>query len=66
MADVNMQSIPESILDKIACVGSGSLIKANQICAATGSSYFQKDSWSIFLRSSSIKVKISFYSILDR
>ena len=53
--DINMQQVPESILDKIECAGSGAK-NAPQICAATGSSYFQKDSWSIFLKSSVIKV----------
>ena len=52
---INMQQIPESILDKVQCAGSGAK-NGPQICAATGSSYFQKDSWSIFLKSSVIKV----------
>jgi len=54
-----MQQIPESILDKVQCAGSGAK-NGPQICAATGSSYFQKDSWSIFLRSSVIKVNIHY------
>lgn len=57
--DINMQQIPESILDKVQCAGSGAK-NGPQICAATGSSYFQKDSWSIFLRSSVIKVNIHY------
>ncbi len=63
--DINMQKIPESILDKIECAGSGAK-NSPQICAATGSSYFQKDSWSIFLKPSVIKVtNIFIYSRLE-
>lgn len=50
-----MQQIPENVIDKIECAGSGAK-NGPQICAATGSSYFQKDSWSLFLKPSVIKV----------
>jgi hypothetical protein len=53
-----MQKLPMNLIDKIDCVGdfSGSGITTNRICAASGTSYYQKDSWTIFLTSSAIKV----------
>ena len=54
--DINLQQIPESVIEKIECAGTGSK-NGPQICAASGSSYFQADSWSIFLKPSVIKVK---------
>ncbi len=61
-----MQKLPMSLIDKIDCVGdfSGSGKTKNRICAASGTSYFQKDSWTIFLTSSAIKV-IWFFFIKD-
>lgn len=60
-----MQKLPLNLIDKIDCVGdfSGSGKTTNRICAATGTSYFQKDSWSIFLTSSAIKVIIFLFFI---
>jgi hypothetical protein len=57
--DVNLQSIPESIINKIDCVGTIDR-RGPRICAATGTSYFQRDSWSIFLNPSYIKVSSEF------
>jgi len=53
-----MQKLPMNLIDKIDCVGdfSGTGKNVNRICAASGTSYFQKDSWTIFLTSSAIKV----------
>ena len=50
---------PTDLIDKIDCVGdfSGNGRITNRICAASGPSYFQKDSWTIFLTSSALKVK---------
>ena len=54
--DVNMQNIPiDEVLNGIDCVGTADK-KGTRICAATSASYYQKDSWSIFLSSSFIKV----------
>ena len=57
-----MQKLPMNLIDKIDCVGdfSGSGKTRNRICAASGTSYFQKDSWTIFLTSSAIKVNCFF------
>jgi hypothetical protein len=51
-----MQRIPDDIIDKIDCAGIADQKTGPRICAATGGSYFQKDSWTIFLDSPSIKV----------
>jgi hypothetical protein len=54
-----MQKLPLTIIDKIDCAGTlMPSVPANRICAATGSSYFMKDSWTIFLESSTIMVFI--------
>jgi hypothetical protein len=54
--DLNMQKIPDDIVDKIDCAGLSDIPrKGSRICAATGGSYFQKDSWTIFTESSAIK-----------
>jgi len=43
-------------LNMIDCPGAGeSRTEGSRICAANGGSYFQKDSWNIFLGSSNIK-----------
>ena len=43
----------------IDCPGAGdNRLEGPRICAAVGGSYFQKDSWNIFLSSSNIKVII--------
>ena len=45
----------------IDCPGAGdNRLEGPRICAANGGSYFQKDSWNIFLGSSNIKVIISY------
>lgn len=52
-----MQKLPMSIIDKIDCAGT--LMPSNpsnRICAVSGTSYFMKDSWTIFLESSYITV----------
>lgn len=56
-----MQKLPMNLIDKIDCVGdfSGSGKTTNRICAASGTSYFQKDSWTIFLTSSAIQVLLN-------
>ncbi len=48
-----------NLIDKIDCVGdlSRNGKNTNRICAASGTSYFQKDSWTIFFTSSAMKVK---------
>lgn len=51
-----MQKIPVDIIDKIDCAGLSDQKVASRICAATGGSYFQKDSWTIFLDTPSIKI----------
>ena len=54
--DWNMQKIPPEIVDKIDCAGIGDNKRAGpRICAATGSSFFQNDSWTIFLDTSSLR-----------
>ena len=55
-----MQKLPLNLIDKIDCAGdfSGSGKTMNRICAVSGNSYFHKDSWTIFLTSSAIKVFI--------
>jgi len=62
-----MQKLPLNLIDKIDCVGdfSGSGRITNRICAASGTSYFQKDSWTIFLTSSALKVKSFFKLAFD-
>ena len=51
-----MQNIPvDDVLKGIDCVGTDDK-KGTRICAATSASYYQRDSWSIFLASSFIKV----------
>ena len=50
-----MQNIPPTIINKIDCVGTPDK-KGPRICAATGTSYFQKDSWAIFIKPSYMKV----------
>jgi len=55
--DLNMQKLPDDILDKIDCAGVTENPRSGpRICAVTGGSYFQKDSWTIFLNSASIKI----------
>ena len=44
------------IIDKIDCAGISDQKVGPRICAATGGSYFQKDSWTIFLDSPAMKV----------
>ena len=45
------------IIDKIDCAGvAAAKRKGPRICAASGSSYFQKDSWTIFLNSPALKL----------
>jgi hypothetical protein len=58
LSNVNMQKLPDEIIDKIDCAGEEGFRKGPRICAATGSSYFQKNTWSIFLYPSAIKVII--------
>jgi hypothetical protein len=53
--DLNMQSIPETIINKIDCAGTVDK-RGPRICAATGTSYYQRDSWSLFLTPSYMKV----------
>jgi hypothetical protein len=53
--DMNMQKLPDDIVDKIDCAGIKEEKSGPRICAASGSSFFQKDSWTIFLDSSVIK-----------
>ena len=53
--DLNMQNIPKSIINRIDCAGTPDK-KGPRICAATGTSYFQKDSWTIFLIPSYMRV----------
>ena len=50
-----MQNIPKSIINRIDCAGTPDK-KGPRICAATGTSYFQKDSWTIFLIPSYMRV----------
>jgi hypothetical protein len=45
-------------IEKIDCAGPDGTKEGPRICAASGSSYFQADSWSIFLYPSVIKVII--------
>jgi hypothetical protein len=52
-----MQKLPMSIIDKIDCAGTVMPSKPqNRICAASGTSYFMKDSWTIFMESNAIQV----------
>lgn len=54
--DLNMQNIPvQEVIKKVDCAGTKDG-RGERICAATSASYFQKDSWTIFLSSSAIKV----------
>lgn len=54
--DINLQNIPkDEVLKGIDCVGTNDK-KGTRICAATSVSYYQRDSWTIFLGSSFIKV----------
>jgi hypothetical protein len=51
-----LQNIPkDEVLKGIDCVGTNDK-KGTRICAATSVSYYQRDSWTIFLGSSFIKV----------
>jgi len=53
--DLNLQNIPsERLINQIDCVGTTDK-RGTRICAATGVSFHQKDSWTIFLTSSAIK-----------
>jgi len=55
--ELNMQQIPEDFLDKIDCAGVEDSQKSGpRICAATVGSFFQKDSWSIFLTSGNLRL----------
>ena len=64
--NVNLQKLPDDLIDKIDCDGVEGFREGPRICAATGSSYFQKDTWSIFLYPSAIKVFIfNFSSVLN-
>lgn len=64
--NVNLQKLPDDLIDKIDCAGVEGFREGPRICAATGSSYFQKDTWSIFLYPSAIKVFIfNFSSVLN-
>ena len=46
-----------SIIDKIDCAGTVMpSVPTNRICAASGTSYFMKDSWTIFMESNAIQV----------
>ena len=65
LSNVNMQRLPEDLIDKIDCAGEEGFRKGPRICAATGSSYFQKNTWSIFLYPSAIQVFITLYSLVD-
>jgi hypothetical protein len=58
MQDLNVEDDNTmKFLNLIDCPGAGeSRTDGPRICAATGGSYFQKDSWNIFLGSSNIKV----------
>jgi hypothetical protein len=52
-----MQQLPEDFLDKIDCAGVEDSQKSGpRICAATVGSFFQKDSWSIFLKTGNIRL----------
>lgn len=60
-----MQKLPLSIIDKIDCVGTVMPSHpSNRICAASGTSYFMKDSWTIFLESSYIQVNNKIYFLI--
>jgi hypothetical protein len=56
--NLNMQRLPSDIIDLIDCPGFSEDGKTSgpKICAATGGSYFQTDSWNIFLSSAAIQV----------
>jgi len=55
--ELNMQQNPEDFLDKIDCAGVEDSQKSGpRICAATVGSFFQKDSWSIFLTSGNLRL----------
>lgn len=54
---LNMQQIPEEILDKIDCTGITESPRAGpRICAVNGTSFYQVDSWTIIIGSHNIKV----------
>lgn len=54
--DLNMQKLPLDIVDKIDCAGVADAQRtAPRICAASGGSFFQKNSWTIFLSTSTIQ-----------
>ncbi len=59
--EVNMQSVPRDVINKISCAGllgeteSEYDTPTSRICAANGVSYFNKKGWVIFLKSSAIE-----------
>lgn len=59
MQDLNVEDDNTmKFLNLIDCPGaSDSRLEGPRICAANGKSYFQKNSWNIFLQSTNIKVK---------
>jgi hypothetical protein len=67
--DLNMQKLPDDLLDKIDCAGISNIPRYGpRICAATGGSYFQQDSWTILLDTASIKLggKPNFVPSIDQ
>jgi len=53
--NLNMQNLPANrIVNKIGCAGTADG-RGTRICAASGSSYFQRDSWTFLIGSNSIK-----------
>jgi len=53
--DLDMRNIPISIIDKIDCAGPIWDNDGPKICAATSSSHFNNQAWTIFLKSSVIQ-----------
>ncbi len=48
-----LTNIPLKILDLIDCPGS---VEQSEVCAVTGASYFQNDTWYIFLEGLALSV----------
>ena len=60
-----MQKLPMTIIEKIDCAGTVMpSVPTNRICAASGTSYFMKDSWTIFFESNAIQVFLFFLFFL--
>jgi hypothetical protein len=57
ISDLNMQKLPDDFVDKIDCAGVVDSQKSGpRICAATSGSFFQNDSWTIFLSSGNFRL----------